>query len=81
MSYDNQTPINTPVVIVEWLDITSGSELTRRWSIGWLLSRAHNSEGRCCVLLAGTWDEDGGWADFETFKLSDVDYIEYVGKE
>lgn len=80
MPYEDRTPGNTPEVVIEWTDITGDQELTRRWSLGWLLSTTYVSEGRTCLRTACTWDE-GGWDDFDTYKLADVEYIHYIGKD
>ncbi len=80
--YEHLTPAQAPLVVVEWLDITGGArELTRRWSCGFLMSNEHDSEGTPCVLLAGTWDEDDGWSDYNTFLSSVVRDIQYVTGE
>jgi hypothetical protein len=73
-------PSQAKLVTVEWLDITgSGDEpqLTRRWSVGHLLSTTFISEGAECVVLGTTWDEDG-WSDYSTFPASVVLTIEEV---
>ena len=73
MSYD-KVPSHCPVVHVEWLDITGDSDgpgLTRRWSLGHLLSTTYISEGVVCTVLGSTWDEDG-WTDYDTFPNSVV---------
>jgi hypothetical protein len=80
MPYENKTPGNAPIVVVEWLDITSDKDIARRWSVGWLLSSTYISENRTCLRTAMTWDEDG-WDELSTYKLSDVAYIHYVEEE
>lgn len=67
--YDDVHPNEARKVHVEWLDITGTSDgpmLSRRWTLGHLLSTTHISEGVECVVTAITWDEDG-WIDFATY--------------
>jgi hypothetical protein len=80
MPYDERTPGNSPLVIVEWLDIADDENVIRRWSVGWLVDEDLVSEGRECIKIYGTWDEDG-WDDPSTFKKADVEYIDYVGED
>lgn len=75
MPYENKTPGNTPLVVIEWLDITAGEDITRRWTCGWLLSTTYISEGVTCIRAAITWDECG-WDELSTYKHNDVVYIE-----
>lgn len=78
--YSDVSPSSAKLVSVEWLDITgSGHDpgLTRRWSVGYLLSTTMISEGAPCVVLGTTWDEDG-WSDFSTFPVSIVLTMEEV---
>lgn len=79
MSYDTP-PSGAKPVIVEWVDITGSSDspgLTRRWSIGHLLSSTYSSEGATCVVLGTTWDEDG-WSDYSTFPANVVLSVEEI---
>lgn len=70
MSYEEVSFGRAKKVVVEWLDITGSSTegpgLTRRWTLGYLLSTTHISEGLECTVLGNTWDEDG-WTDTSTF--------------
>ena len=69
MAYSEIPPNSSGWVTVEWLDITgshSDPGLTRRWTVGKVLSSTFVSEGVECVVLGTTWDEDG-WSDFSTF--------------
>jgi hypothetical protein len=72
------SPLQSPLVTVEWVDITGSHEkpgLTRRWTDGRLLSVNYESEGVTCVVLGSTWDEDG-WTDYNTFPAACVLNIE-----
>ena len=74
MPFEDQTPRKCKIVHVEWLDITGTSdspELSRRWTLGHLLSTDFVSEGVECTVLGITWDEDG-WSDYSTFPNSIV---------
>lgn len=68
MPFEDVGPKEARLVHVEWLDITSGedTELTRRWTVGHLLSTTHMSEGLECTVTGITWDEDG-WTEFSTY--------------
>ena len=72
MTYSEVSPGAAKAVVVEWLDITGSSGdpgLTRRWTLGYLLSATFISEGVECTVLGHTWDEDG-WTDIDTFPNS-----------
>lgn len=72
MPYEDLSPNSCRCVHAEWLDITGtsdGPELSRRWTLGHLLSTTFISEGVECTVLGITWDEDG-WTDFSTFPNS-----------
>jgi len=74
MPYEDVSPQEARKVHVEWIDITGTSDspsLSRRWTLGHLLSTTFVSEGVECVVLGNTWDEDG-WTDFSTFPYSVV---------
>jgi hypothetical protein len=80
MSYSEVSPGRAKAVVVEWLDITGSSGdpgLTRRWTLGYLLSSTYISEGRECTVLGNTWDEDG-WTDTSTFPNSIIVGVEKV---
>lgn len=68
MPYEDVGPKEARLVHVEWLDITGGDDisLTRRWTVGHLLSTTHMSEGLECTVTGITWDEDG-WTEFSTY--------------
>ena len=80
MNYEDLTPAQAKVVVVEWLDIADRDHVVRRWTLGYLMDSRFMSEGVACMKLARTWDEDG-WADFDTFKLTDIVSIEGLNDE
>ena len=77
MRYDNLTPANTSLVIIEWEDIATDSEgigCIDRWTVGWLLDREYKKK---YFVTAITWD-DGGWSEFSTFPADNVKYVDII---
>lgn len=69
MTYSSILPGSVKPSVVEWLDITGTEnepELSRRWTLGYVLSTTFTSEGMECTVVGTTWDEDG-WSGFSTF--------------
>ena len=78
MAYEEVLPGSAKASVIEWLDITGtsdGPELSRRWTLGYVLSTTFLSEGVECTVLGITWDEDG-WSDFSTFPNSIIVSLE-----
>jgi hypothetical protein len=69
MAYEGVSPSTAEAVVVEWLDITGDPStvgLTRRWTLAYLLSSTHISNGIKCHVFGTTWDEDFSWTDINT---------------